>query len=87
MEHKVEKVIPETTKIVVEKVTCDLCGSEIAPKGYNIDEIIVSHVTGCSTPDGGYGDRIEYDLCGKCFDTRLVPWLKENGAEPRLSDW
>ena len=33
--------------------------------------------------DGGTLSRtVEFDLCPKCFETRLVSWMKANGARP-----
>ena len=32
---------------------------------------------------------VEFDICPKCFDEVLVPFLKSKGAEPRVeeNDW
>ena len=32
-------------------------------------------------------DFVEVDMCSQCFETKLVPWLREQGAEPRTTEW
>jgi hypothetical protein len=83
---RVEKV-PATTRQVVDRVTCDLCGDVIRKKMYSAEEVKVNHRIGNSYPEGGSGTDTSFDICGKCFDERLVPWLQSQGANPRIEDW
>lgn len=87
MEHIKTVEVPATIKEVVDFVTCDLCGTKIDVRGYDVDDVKVSHRTGSNYPEGGNGDETSVDMCGKCFDEKLVPWLRSNGAEPRTKEW
>jgi hypothetical protein len=87
MKHMRTEQIPATTREVVDKVTCDLCGTEINCRGGDAEEVEVKHRTGFSYPEGGAGEEVSVDLCGKCFDEKLVPWLRSQGVEPRTEDW
>ena len=81
---------PSTVREVVDYTTCDLCRQRIAEEGsFEINEIEVSHKTGCRYPDNGEEEEVSVDLCGPCFDTKLIPWLQSQGAVPQISkrDW
>ena len=71
----------------VEVLSCDLCGVNIEKKQFEINDATVVHHAGVDSPDGSGGVTTEFDLCGKCFLDRLVPWLKSQGAEPMTTDW
>lgn len=80
--------IPATTRQWVDFVTCDLCGARLIAVGsYIVDEVEVRHRTGTRFPEGGGGEETSVDMCGRCFDEKLVPWLRSKGAEPRIEDW
>jgi len=84
MEHFKTVVIPETTRRELEKTTCDICKLEIVQDGFfDAEEIEVRHRLGTSYPEGLFCVDTIFDLCGKCFDEKLVPWLKSQGAEGR----
>ena len=87
MKHMKTVDVPATTKQVLDKTTCDLCGSVIKPERGNADEVEVKHRTGNSYPEGGCGQEVRVDMCGNCFDTKLVPWLRTQGADPKPEDW
>lgn len=87
MKHMKTVEVPATTREEVDFVTCDLCGAKIEGRGYDVDEVEVRHKTGSNYPEGGSGDETAVDMCGKCFDEKLVPWLRSQGAEPRTEDW
>lgn len=87
MQHKKTINVPAKKLEMVEFTTCDICGERINKVAYEISEIEVRHKTGTSYPEGGNGEEVEFDICGKCFDEKLVPWLKTQGAEPRKTDW
>ena len=74
---------------VLKKVTCDICGKETqceknwAAGPYNFDLVKVRRKHGTSDPDGGGTTTIVgFDLCPRCFTKKLVPMLRELGAEP-----
>ena len=80
--------VPATTKTVVSRVTCDLCGKRVETQDrYEIDEVTISHKTGSSYPEGGSGEIASVDMCSDCFNEKLVPWLKTQGAAIQTEDW
>ncbi len=88
MKHLKTIPIPATTREVVDHVSCDLCGTTITENyNYEVNEVEVRHKTGTSYPEGGSSEETSVDMCGKCFDEKLVPWLRSQGAEPRSEDW
>ena len=87
MKHMKTVEVPATTRKVVARVTCDLCGAPIVERGRDVSEIEVRHKSGWSCPDGGDGKEVSADLCGPCFDGKLIPWLRSQGAEPRTETW
>jgi hypothetical protein len=87
MKHMKTVRVPATTKDYVDFVTCDLCGARIKDEQYVIDEVEVRHRAGTNYPEGGNGTEISVDVCGKCFDEKLIPWLKSQGAEPHVEEW
>ena len=92
MKHT-EKRAVERIETFVVKVTCDICHEEIRREhdsvgdGCSAEEVTVEHKTGHSYPEGGSGETVLVDICPKCFDERLVPWLQSQGAEPRKEEW
>jgi len=87
MQHKKTVEAPATTREVVDFTTCDICGDRIREGTYEVSEIEVRHKTGTNYPEGGSGEETEFDICGKCFDEKLVPWLSSQNAEPRKTEW
>jgi hypothetical protein len=88
MKHLKTIPIPATTREIVDHVSCDLCGTTITENyNYAVNEVEVRHKTGTSYPEGGSSEETSVDMCGKCFDEKLVPWLRSQGAEPRSEDW
>ena len=79
--------VPAKEKKVVEKGTCDLCGIVIEHRAFSAEEVEVRHRTGSSYPEGGSGTVVEVDMCGSCFDNKLVPWLRSQGVEPQTREW
>ncbi len=79
--------VPATTIEVVDRIMCDLCGTEIKTKSFVVDEVEVHHRTGTADMDGGEGEELCVDICGYCFDTRLIPWLRTQGADPKPQKW
>lgn len=99
--RRTEKRMVEQEFVVEHVVTCDLCGLEAKkPGGYPypswreyhpmaIDAVVVGTKRGASTPDGGWTDEEVFDICPKCFDEKLKPFLLSLGAQPRAGrvDW
>ena len=87
MKHKKTVPVPATTREIVGQVTCDLCKAEIKDERFEVSEVTVSFRKGSSFPEGGFGTKLDVDMCGTCFEEKLVPWLQSQGAEPVESDW
>lgn len=88
MKHMKSVPVPATFRDVVDKITCDICGVEIKAREWgDAEEIEVKHRTGTAYPDGGSGEETTVDLCAKCFDEKLIPWLRAQGAQPTTKEW
>lgn len=87
MKHMKTVNVPAETKQELDRTTCDLCGAEIKAGRYSAEEVEVRHRTGSSRPDCGAGEEVRVDMCGTCFDTKLVPWLRTQGADPKPEGW
>ena len=96
MKHTKKIVIPakpETTKEVIDKVTCDLCSEERAesdnwPKsqnhncnGHNVRETTVGYEYGMTYPEGGRIEVLSFDICPSCFINKLIPWVEQQGGK------
>lgn len=88
---------PATTKEVVDKVLCDLCGCDVnrdwnGMSSYEFNEveveITVKHKDGANYPEGGSGTETIIDVCPECFRGKLVPWVESYGhAKIETEDW
>lgn len=81
------RFVPGEIKEVYSHITCDLCGEVICVKGDEVDEVQVQHKTGYSYPEESSGETTIVDMCGKCFDEKLLPWLHSFGVKERTEDW
>lgn len=96
MARKYEDRTREVTSKVCVEVTCDLCGAKASEPGdfsgscYELDEtevsVTVKHRKGDQYPDCAMWEDTEVDMCPTCFQGKLVPWLKEQGADVRVKD-
>lgn len=87
MQHKEYVEIPARTERQTTYVTCDNCYEKIPGRSYNVDEVIITYRTGTSCPEGGSGDELSVDMCGKCFKEKLLPWFQSQGVEPQKEAW
>lgn len=89
MKHLKTVEVPATTKDVVDRVTCDLCGEVIARASdfYAFDEVTIKRRAGHDWPDGGQGTEQSIDCCSKCWRETVVPFLRERGATVRSEEW
>jgi len=96
MKHYEDRVIPERIEKRTTHLTCDLCG--VKSKGYDwvcgsyeVKEVELSvtikHRTGESYPSGGSGSTFEIDMCPKCFQEKLIPWIQSQGGNVREEEW
>ncbi len=75
---------------------CDLCGKQGVSDSWDSGyyelneceiEVKVRQKDGYSSPDGGAGESYIVDMCPQCFKEKLVPWLREQGANIKPTDW
>lgn len=88
---------PATTKEVVDKVLCDLCGQDVnrdwnGRSSYEFDdvtvEIEIKRREGTNYPEGGDGTEVVIDVCPDCFVKKLVPWVESHGhTKIETSEW
>lgn len=78
----------------LEKMNCDLCGSVVLKEDwstgrFDTEETVISMKQGSSYPEGASGVETTFDICPDCFETKLIPWLEDQGAEAqkREYDW
>lgn len=87
MKHLKTKEIPATVKTVTDFITCDLCNEKIEESNYRVDEVLIEHTVGTRYLEGGSGEEMKIDMCGKCFDTKFISWLNSQGFDPKLKEW
>jgi hypothetical protein len=87
MRHYKKETIPEHIEEKLTHITCDICGDEIKSKQFDATRTEVEMWTGSSYPEGGCGERIQYDICGDCFKGELIPWLESKGAKREWEEW
>jgi hypothetical protein len=88
MKHYEKTIIPQQVKEVLASTTCDLCKEKIETKEcWAIQDVEIQCRTGMSYPEGGFGECTEVDLCPDCFNSKLLPWLRSQGAEPHQREW
>lgn len=90
---RIMKTKEETREVeYIEAVVCDLCGAKTsgnkpwAKGNHDAIEVDVCMRTWKHWPEGGSGEDIQYDICPTCFRERLMPWLLNQGAAPRIKD-
>jgi hypothetical protein len=87
MKHMTTIEVPAETREILDFVKCDLCGSKIKHREYTVDEVEVCHKAGERYPEGGSITKTMVDMCGKCFDDKLIPWLRSLNVEPRTEEF
>ena len=92
---KNKKTIKHTIDVVVtESVTCDICKQTVRGdswgKGfYDIRETEVRMKIGSDYLDSCDFKETKFDICPECFNDKLIPALRQLGAEATVStrDW
>lgn len=95
-------VQPERTDLKAIALLCDLCNKQIKqfrPDGTvmlnpimrerygNAVEVQVQLKAGELNLDGGVGETTSFDICPRCFEEGLQPWLEAQGAEAKVEAW
>lgn len=75
-----------------KSIECDMCGKKHAGDEwgddyYDVLKTAVKIREGDRYPDGGFETDLVFDICPECFRNKLVPWLAEQGAEPRTEEF
>jgi hypothetical protein len=84
--------IPEHERKVQDGLVCDLCGTESkspdewSDKNYNVAETEIRMRFGDVFPEGDFSKTTEFDICPDCFEDKLIPWMKLQGAVPTERD-
>jgi hypothetical protein len=52
-----------------------------------LDDITVSRRKGSAFPEGGMGQSWVVDVCPQCWETKVLPWLKAQGANVEPEEW
>jgi hypothetical protein len=77
----------------VSSVTCDICKKEYNGdfwdrEPYSALDTTVELKIGSCYPEGGSGEYFTFDICPKCFETKLIPLLKrEFNAEVTIEEF
>jgi hypothetical protein len=88
--RKEMQTVPARQEEKVVERRCDLCGRAGNPWGgwntstYDVAKTDVGMEMGTSYPDDYHTTETVFDICPDCFTTKLIPWLKSQGAEPRI---
>jgi len=97
MKH-IEERLRQVKSEVVTRLQCDICKRVAqdhlhrhAPNWSTLEsdanETTVTMRTGSTWPGGGSGEKVEIDICPDCFRDKLIPWVKEQGGEPTVTEW
>ena len=87
MKHYKNKLIPEHEEKRLDKTTCDICGKNIKSKGFDVDDVCIERTIGSNYPESGLGKEFRLDICGACFDEKLIPFLESEGVNIKYEDW
>ncbi len=79
--------------------TCDICGHTVdydaagdhhegdrhgwTRDSYDIAAVVMKHQTGSSYPEGTTVESSIFDVCPKCWEKVIVPFMATHGAKPR----
>jgi hypothetical protein len=76
---------PGDTRPAGDISICGLCGNKIKQENNleGINEVEIVHKEGEAFSGFADWEETRFHICGKCFDEKLIPWMKENGAIPQ----
>lgn len=86
MKHKKITSVPAYSVEEVDYITCDLCKEKIESKTFAKEDVEISCIEGSNYPEGAWGTETTVDMCCKCFNEKLIPWLKSQGVVPNIND-
>ena len=95
MKKYIKIPVPASERQHLEKLICDICKKETESGWRNgcfdTTDTTIEYKTGSyyGHYEGGSEEKIEFDICPECFMNKLIPALKNLGAEPTITerDW
>jgi hypothetical protein len=54
---------------------------------YETNEVTIRLVKGEDYPEGANGKETTVDMCGNCFESKLIPWLASQGVAPQVKEY
>jgi hypothetical protein len=84
--------VPATTRVIVDHITCELCGTPSASsnswtnKTHDIKETLIEYKSGYNAPLGYNIDVVTLDICPACFTSELIPWFQSRGGKIRTQN-
>lgn len=85
------------TKTVLDYIKCDLCGQKTRMQykgqpdwashhlsGYAFETVNIEMEYGHHYPDGGWSEKLKWDICPDCFKKHILPHLPK--IEPEECD-
>ena len=82
MKHMKTIEVPAETKEVEDYTSCDFCGKKLGDGGvYDVEDVKISYEKGEWYPENRFTTTLSVDMCGQCFETKLVPWIRSQGVD------
>lgn len=89
--------VPACEVTSLSAIICDLCGKEHRVCGgdreadwdddtYEVAKVIVSIETGAHYPECHHTETKQLHICPLCFEKKVLPWFKSQGAEPTVTE-
>jgi len=96
MKH-IEERLKQVKSEVVTRLQRDICNrvaqdhlhrhtNRWSTLDLSTNETTVMMRTGSDWPGGGSGEKVEIDICPDCFVGKLIPWVKEQGGTPTVTE-
>lgn len=92
-------MVPAREEERVSAVVCDICkhSNHMASDNhcggvewggtFDVAEVNISIKEGSQYPESGSGTLISFDVCPRCFQEKLVPYIVSLGGIPKEEDW
>lgn len=90
MKHYETVTVPAHLEEKHVRTTCDLCGDAMVDLMHERDEVSISierRKSDHAYPEAEWGEVTRMDICGKCFESKLIPFLKSQGAVPEVKEY
>lgn len=87
MQHMKTVVVYAAIKTVVDYTTCDFCPTKLGSGRFEVKRVTLEFEQGSSYPEGSMGTKTTVDCCADCWEDKVLPALRDLGAEPRETEW